>query len=563
MAATVIDEAWYKANNPPPKGNWTMEILKQGWKIDERKWKEYRSKMDSWMIEDGLKGANLSITVNKVKKGKLVGEFLNQYENELKHVEKEWLWESVSHLINHINSAEIKKQKKASQKTVRDTPTPSPSKLSRRGSNSSMETLGISQMDVCDRVPLGRCNIEINHPTLGILELAVLTCLAPLLPGASRVNPDEIGCNDISQDVIEGMIKAEGQWDEAYKWAWESQGVTQIVIFRFSFPAMINSLDLDRRDNKLRLKLINPNTQNLPGFQPPSHGMSPSFNPSSGSGGSPSPATRGKPKSRGRRQTKIPLLPGTDTSTPSPTASPAPLPSSEKKGTEQPGKKRKTESKKVKFSNPDETYRPLKLFMKDGLARARESDYSESSEDDVLSFQETRLRRQRRGRRPADPSDEGVRTNERETSRSPSPDKPAAPTEEPALPDFVSTLKLNVGYKENGEDDDEVEEIEEDEDIIRKMIQLRELSANTQLSGPTWLRCCQFFKINPNDGKFKPYTIPGMSKSLYSYQIHAIEWILRTVRGIAGGCWVADEMGLGKVSLVSFNRPVAYLSTLD
>ena len=123
--------------------------------------------------------------------------------------------------------------------------------------------------------------------------------------------------------------------------------------------------------------------------------------------------------------------------------------------------------------------------MKDGLARARESDYSESSEDDVLSFQETRLRRQRRGRRPADPSDEGVRTNERETSRSPSPDKPAAPTEEPALPDFVSTLKLNVGYKENGEDDDEVEEIEEDEDIIRKMIQLRELSANTQLSGPT------------------------------------------------------------------------------
>ena len=33
--------------------------------------------MDSWMIEDGLKGVNLSIIINKVKKGKLVGEFLN------------------------------------------------------------------------------------------------------------------------------------------------------------------------------------------------------------------------------------------------------------------------------------------------------------------------------------------------------------------------------------------------------------------------------------------------------------------------------------------------------
>jgi hypothetical protein len=29
------------------------------------------------MIEDGLKGINLSTTVNKIKKGKLVGEFLN------------------------------------------------------------------------------------------------------------------------------------------------------------------------------------------------------------------------------------------------------------------------------------------------------------------------------------------------------------------------------------------------------------------------------------------------------------------------------------------------------
>jgi hypothetical protein len=29
------------------------------------------------MIENGLKGINLFTTVNKVKKGKLVGEFLN------------------------------------------------------------------------------------------------------------------------------------------------------------------------------------------------------------------------------------------------------------------------------------------------------------------------------------------------------------------------------------------------------------------------------------------------------------------------------------------------------
>jgi hypothetical protein len=40
------------------------------------------------MIKNGLKNINLFTTVNKVKKGKLVGEFLNQYENELEHVEK-------------------------------------------------------------------------------------------------------------------------------------------------------------------------------------------------------------------------------------------------------------------------------------------------------------------------------------------------------------------------------------------------------------------------------------------------------------------------------------------
>jgi hypothetical protein len=65
----------------------------------------------------------------------------------------------------------------------------------------------------------------------------------------------------------------------------------------------------------------------------------------------------------------------------------------EKKGTEQPGKKKKTESKKVKFNDPNKTYRPLKFFLKDELARADESDNSENSENDMLSFQKTRFRR--------------------------------------------------------------------------------------------------------------------------------------------------------------------------
>jgi len=59
---------------------------------------------------------------------------------------------------------------------------------------------------------------------------------------------------------------------------------------------------------------------------------------------------------------------------------------SEKKGTEQLGKKKKIENKKIKFSNSDKTYRPLKLFLKDGFARVGESDNSENSEDNVLFF---------------------------------------------------------------------------------------------------------------------------------------------------------------------------------
>jgi hypothetical protein len=72
-------------------------------------------------------------------------------------------------------------------------------------------------MDICDRVPLKRYNIEINYPTLGILELTILTCLVPFLPGVNKINLNEIGCNNISQNIIKSMIKAERQWDETYK----------------------------------------------------------------------------------------------------------------------------------------------------------------------------------------------------------------------------------------------------------------------------------------------------------------------------------------------------------
>jgi hypothetical protein len=77
-------------------------------------------------------------------------------------------------------------------------------------------------MNIYNRVLLKRYNIEINYPTFGILELAILTCLAPLLPGINKINLNEIGCNNISQDIIKGMIKVEKQWNEAYKWVWKS-----------------------------------------------------------------------------------------------------------------------------------------------------------------------------------------------------------------------------------------------------------------------------------------------------------------------------------------------------
>jgi hypothetical protein len=114
--------------------------------------------------------------------------------------------------------------------------------------------------------------------------------------------------------------------------------------------------------------------------------MLPFFNPFSGNSNSFSPVTRGKSKSRGRRQIKIPFLLGINILTPLFIVSPASLSSSKKKGTEQPGKKRKTKNKKVKFSNLDKTYRPFKLFLKDGLTRASEFDNSENSENNMLFF---------------------------------------------------------------------------------------------------------------------------------------------------------------------------------
>jgi hypothetical protein len=55
------------------------------------------------------------------------------------------------------------------------------------------------------------------------------------------------------------------------------------------------------------------------------------------------------------------------------------------------------------FSDLDEIYEPLK----NERARARESNYSENSENNMRSFQKTRFCRQRRGRRFINFSDEG------------------------------------------------------------------------------------------------------------------------------------------------------------
>jgi hypothetical protein len=103
----------------------------------------------------------------------------------------------------------------------------------------------------------------------------------------------------------------------------------------------------------------------------------------------------------------------------------------------------------------------------------------------MLFFQKTRLYRQKRERRLANSSNERVKINEKETFRLLSLNKPAIPTEKPALSDFIFTLKFNINYKENGENDNKIKKIEKNENIIRKIIQFKELNVNTQLSGPT------------------------------------------------------------------------------
>ena len=66
------------------------------------------------MERDKLKGIGLAFAINKVKKDKLVREFISEFKNKFKYVEKKWLWESVLYLINLINSTEFKMQKRVS-----------------------------------------------------------------------------------------------------------------------------------------------------------------------------------------------------------------------------------------------------------------------------------------------------------------------------------------------------------------------------------------------------------------------------------------------------------------
>jgi hypothetical protein len=108
-------------------------------------------------------------------------------------------------------------QKRAFQNIVKNIPTFSPGKLSRRGSNFSIETLGINRINIRKRVSLRRCNIMIDYPTLGILELAILTYFAFFFFEINRINPDKITVKNISQDIIESMIKETNTWDEVYK----------------------------------------------------------------------------------------------------------------------------------------------------------------------------------------------------------------------------------------------------------------------------------------------------------------------------------------------------------
>jgi hypothetical protein len=73
-------------------------------------------------------------------------------------------------------------------------------------------------MGVHDRIFLRRCNIEIDYPTIGNFELAVLTCLVPPFPGQDKIKLNDITANNISQDIIEDIIRKETTWDNVYRW---------------------------------------------------------------------------------------------------------------------------------------------------------------------------------------------------------------------------------------------------------------------------------------------------------------------------------------------------------
>jgi hypothetical protein len=143
------------------------------------------------------------------------------------------------------------------------------------------------------------------------------------------------------------------------------------------------------------------------------------------------------------------------------------------------------------------------------------------------------------------------------------PEKPVAPIKNVILLTLDKELELN-GYDSNDKKNaaDQITG-KEKTDILEKLDEFKELNVNTQLTDKIWLCYCKFFKIYLTDNRFKPYLISGMLKSLYSYQVHVIGWILRTVRGIAGGCWMTDEISFGKVSLVSSESSMAYLPILN
>jgi hypothetical protein len=66
------------------------------------------------MERDELKDVGLAFAINKIKKDKLIREFIFEFKDKFKYVEEKWLWKSVSYLINFINNTKSKMQKRAS-----------------------------------------------------------------------------------------------------------------------------------------------------------------------------------------------------------------------------------------------------------------------------------------------------------------------------------------------------------------------------------------------------------------------------------------------------------------